>query len=61
MTYVHGRILYLTLVDLKSTNMLLKWPKYCAHRMKKNIDITLKMVYSRIYKIYIILKTNEYF
>jgi len=39
--------LHFIFVDLKSINMLLKWPKYCARRMKKIL--------------YIILKTNEYF
>ena len=55
MAYVHERIFTFDLVDLKSINMLLK----CASH-EENIDITLKLVFSCIYKIYIILKTNEY-
>ena len=53
--------LHLTLVDLKSISMLLKLSKYCARRMKKiSISCTLKLVFGRISKIDIILKTNEY-
>ena len=41
--------------------MLLKWPKCRARRMKKTIDMTLKLIFDRIPKIDIILKNDEYF
>ena len=61
MSYVHDRIFIYELVDLKSINMLLKWSKYCARRMKKISTSRLNLFFGRISKSDIILKTDEYF
>ena len=61
MTYVHDCILSFELVDFKSNQYAVKVAKIMYALHEENIDITFKLVFGCVPKIYIILKTNEYF
>ena len=61
MQYVHDRIFTFEFGRFKINQYAVKVAQTMCASHEANIDITLKLLFGRISKIYIILKTNKYF